>query len=412
MCGSSDVPPPPPPNQTEQELNQMTLDLLKQSKSEQDALKPLLLSEAGLEETKVDNPGEQAAWRNQLVGVEKEIHDIDKAGQANHPAVTSRYQELQQQKAWLDNAIAPKYSKTAERTAAEARAKKMQEQVDVATQRQLSLYSLQADRQEKALKGELPVSEGTQQRKMQEFTRLKEQLSRSGNPVIGDTPESAYSPTTAGTQTLKSFQDHYKLVEDAERQGQISEGDTALVNSLGLTSGVGNTRESMVRGSGPSSAYSPLVGGPISLVAPTESALQPYQFNRQMSYQGSMQNAANNAAEKAGYMQLVGQIGGSAMTAAALASSRSFKKDIKPLSVKDEDRITLSLTGKRKVYRWKYKEEADNSKGHIGMVTEESPDEILTDDKKHIDIASALGVLTIGLRSMSRKIEHLERRAA
>lgn len=421
MCGGGGVPPPPPLSAEETAINQETLSLLRQSRAEQDALRPLLLDESGLR-SKADITGTPEYDRAQELKKNIDIYQkrLDTGTLEFNPsyklnaADRTYYKELLS--GWKTDLakVSAQYEKTPERLTAEARAKKLQEQVDVATERQLKLYGLEADRQEKALRGELPVSEGTTQRKAQEFAALKEQLTRSGNPVTGDTPETAYSPTTAGTQSLKSFAERYKLVEDAERQGQISQGSADLYNSLGLTSNISGNRAIALQSTGAGGApYNTLVGGPISLVQPNLQALQPYQFQRSMQYQGNMQNAANAAAERAGYLQLAGTVLGGAAAGGTykLLSSKSFKKDIRVLSEKDEDIIAMSLTGKRKLYRWKYKTEPDDSKGHIGMVTEESPDVVLADDKKHLDVASYLGALTIGLRSMSRKLDRMERRA-
>ena len=419
MCGSSDVPPPPPQVSAEEELNQLNLDMLRQSRAEMEGLRPLLLAESGLQ-SKADIPGTPEYEKKQTlqknIGFYENALDsgVGPGGINLSKADINAYKDtLSKQKEELKT-LGTQYAKTPERLSAEGRAKKLQEQVDLATERQLSLYGLQADRQEKALKGELPISEGTLQRKQEEFAALKERLTRAGNPVLGDTPETAYSPTTAGTQTLESFKRSYKLIEDSERQGELNQGSSALLGTLGLTSNIGNTRLAQSYETGAAGVpYQNLVGGPIGLINPSLQAQQPYQFNRDMQFQTGMQSAANAAAEKAGYLQLAGQTGAStALIAAAAMSSRSFKKDIKALSEKEEDRIAMSLTGKRKIYNWKYKTERDDSKGHIGLVTEESPDEIVTDDGKHLDIASYLGVLTISLRSMKRKMDALERRAA
>src|SRR3990167_3475425 len=53
MCGGSDVPPPPQPSAEEKALQRETLSLLQQSRKEMDALRPILLSESGLEQKNV-----------------------------------------------------------------------------------------------------------------------------------------------------------------------------------------------------------------------------------------------------------------------------------------------------------------------------------------------------------------------
>ncbi len=52
---------------------------------------------------------------------------------------------------------------------------------------------LSQERQEKALRGELPLTEAGQQKKADEFRTFKERMARAGNIITGDTPETAIS---------------------------------------------------------------------------------------------------------------------------------------------------------------------------------------------------------------------------
>lgn len=93
---------------------------------------------------------------------------------------------------------------------------------------------LQIDRQTRALEGTLPVSEGLEQRRAEEFRVFKEGQARRGNIISGDDSYTATANTTAGMQSLNSFNDTYKLAEDAERRGEIQTGQANIGSSLGL----------------------------------------------------------------------------------------------------------------------------------------------------------------------------------
>jgi hypothetical protein len=75
---------------------------------------------------------------------------------------------------------------------------------------------LQAERTEKALRGELPVSEGTQQRYEEEKGALREKLSRK----LG----SGWEESTPGIQAMGELEKRWGALMDAERRGEISQG--------------------------------------------------------------------------------------------------------------------------------------------------------------------------------------------
>src|SRR3990167_3438829 len=152
MCGSSDVPPPPPQASAEEELNKLNLDMLRQSRAEMEGLRPLLLAESGLQ-SKADIPGTPEYEKKQTlqknIGFYENALDsgVGPGGISLIKADINAYKDtLSKQKEELKT-LGTQYAKTPERLSAEGRAKKLQEQVDLATERQLSLYGLQADRQ-------------------------------------------------------------------------------------------------------------------------------------------------------------------------------------------------------------------------------------------------------------------------
>ncbi len=146
--------------------------------------------------------------------------------------------------------------------------------------------SLQSQRYLKALKGELPVSEGTLQRKDKEFSLLKEAAARRGNVIEGDAPDSAMGLSSAAAANLGQFNRTYKLIEDSERRGELASG------------GMGGAPGGVPLGfAGSAMAYSPasLLPGYSSLSAGYGQAVQPYADQRLLGYQGSLQQASLNS---------------------------------------------------------------------------------------------------------------------
>lgn len=162
---------------------------------------------------------------------------------------------------------------------------------DISKSREIGL--LQADRLEKALKGELPVSEATLTRKNEEFRLLKESAARQGIDIVGDTVDEAFSTpqnSTAAGEAVNRFKRTYGLLEDAERRGEIANvsGVNLGVPTLSLAStatnyGAGSTAPGYAQGAG-------LLG----------QAQQPFQFNRQLQYNTDMTNAQLRSQERAG----------------------------------------------------------------------------------------------------------------
>lgn len=96
--------------------------------------------------------------------------------------------------------------------------------------------------------------------------------------------------------------------------------------------------------------------------------------------------------------------GGELIGAKIAKSSISYKKDVRSAN---PDKL-LAAVKNLDVKKFKYKEglpEADG-KDHLGPIAEESPDEMLADDK-HIDIPSTVGMLLGAVRALSDKVDKL-----
>jgi len=255
---------------------------------------------------------------------------------------------------------------------------------------------LQQERQTKALKGELPLSEALVQQKATEFKNFKEAMARAGNPITGEDPGSAIANTTSGFQGLKTFNERWGLVEDAERRGELTTGQQTLTQSLGVASDIG------IRDWTKLAAFPTRTSGILTGIS---QAMQPIQYQKSLEYNASMQTAANKAG-------LLGDIGGLAgMGLMAMASDPKMKKDIVRKTGKDESRA-LKLVKGTKSYDYRYKEESSSAPKRVGLMADEAPASIVTPDRKGIFPMKQVGLLTMATKELANKVERLEKRRA
>lgn len=168
--------------------------------------------------------------------------------------------------------------------------------------KQDEISGLQTDRYLKALKGELPVSQGTLQRKEKEFNLLREAAARRGNVIEGDSAEGGFGLSSAAAQNLGEFNRTYKLIEDAERRGELAAGGPG-----GGPAALGTLAGSF--GYSPASLL-PSYGG---TAAGYGSAVQPFAQQRNLQYQGQLQNAALQMQGQGALAGLLGSGGGAAL---------------------------------------------------------------------------------------------------
>ena len=127
---------------------------------------------------------------------------------------------------------------------------------------------------------------------------------------------------------------------------------------------------------------------------------------RQTQYQGALQAAIassqNRAAVTAGMYGAAGNIAGMG-GAAIIMSSKDFKEKIKKLTKTEMEEILESIK-KTRLYKWQYKKQFKDFKDdHIGLVTEEAPEFLVTDDGKHLDIVNYLGALTAAIQALEAR---------
>lgn len=450
MCGGGGAPPPPALDPKAQDLEQKQIDLLNEQDAQNKAFQGLQAQQYGYDPVYGASPA--AAKRDQLSA---QIADANArhGGDNNNPeSMALRIQYTQQ---GFDNPtgdwskpVITGYAKSAARTTQDqqvadlqtaqmATAQKANDALNKyldslntddyrayqAAQQQLQeqqtqIALAQGERQQKALAGELPVSQGTIDRKAADFQLLKENLARGGNAIIGDDPGSAYSLSSPGTQALKEFNSRYAGIEDQERQGTLDSSAQTYAQSVGLSGNLGQTAltntSSLSNPGGYAATSTSLnpnsspVQNNLSLVQGYSSAMNPYLQQQQMQWQTGQNNAQIGAANQAGWLQLGGTLVGSGVGAYA-ASNRRFKKNIKP--IKSEREATKALAG-TPVYRWNYKEEPDGHKKHLGTMTDEAPDDVVTEDGDYLDITSYLGLLTLSAKDLHGRVMSLEGKAA
>jgi hypothetical protein len=89
-------------------------------------------------------------------------------------------------------------------------------------------------------------------------------------------------------------------------------------------------------------------------------------------------------------------------------STKEKKKDIKYLSKHDYEEILMKLdTIEVATYRWKRNVDA-NDEIHIGIISEEAPDEIVTEDRKAINTTDYLGFLMAAIKAQQSEIQFLK----
>lgn len=408
MCGGGGAPPPPPIDPVADELAKKQIKLLEEQALQQKVFQGLQAEQYGYEPI-YDNKWQPMEDRK-IVGYQKSD------ARAEQDKQISELQSQQMATAKRANDALEKYLDSLDTEDYKAYQKAQQDLQ--AQQTQIALQ--QGERTQKALKGELPLSEGTVQRKAQDFQLLKENLARGGNAIIGDDPSSAYSLSSPGSQALKEFNSRYASLEDQERRGALDSGTSAYLQAVGLSGNLGKsdlgTVGQLSNPGGYASSSTSLMPGvsPVSnnlnLVQGYSSAMNPYLRQQEMQWQTGQNNAQIAAADRAGWMNLAGTALGSGAGVAALAlSNRKFKKNIEP--IKSERDATKALAG-TPVYRWNYKNEPDGHKKHLGTMTDEAPADVVTDDGDYLDITSYLGLLTLSAKDLHGRILSLEGRAA
>lgn len=458
-----DTPSAAPPDPNMNALQQEQLKLLQQQGDQQSAFSPILAEQMGYTETRtptqVTNP--QIKETKDAVNYLTNVLNAGPDRNGNYSAGGKTFTEetlkdnIAGNQRVLDGLPATvgsttdyttSYAKTAERTAQDkqladlqsaqmATAQKANDSLNKyldslntddyktyqAAQQQLQeqqtqIALAQGTRTQQALEGKLPLSQGTIDRKAADFQLLKENLARSGNAIIGDDPASAYSLSSPGVQALKAFNQQYGTIEAQERQGQLDTGSQAYLQSVGLSGNIGQnaltTTGQLSNPGGYASTSTSLnpntspVANNASLIQGYSSAINPYIQQQQLGQQASQFGAQMNSQNQAGYLNLAGTTIGAGLGAYA-ASNRRFKKNIEAIG---SERDATKAIAKTPVYRWNYKNEPDGHKKHLGTMTDEAPEDVVTEDGDFLDVTSYMGLLTLSTKDLHNRVLSLEGR--
>ena len=82
-------------------------------------------------------------------------------------------------------------------------------------------------------------------------------------------------------------------------------------------------------------------------------------------------------------------------------SSRDLKKDITPVSP-DENRAILQRIRELQLVRYRYREEDAARKPHLGLIAEDSPADVLSENGRAISLYDYVGYLTAGMQALAR----------
>lgn len=346
----------------EQQLQQESINLLRQWQDQIAQLRPLLLEQSGTQE--IPNPEFEDLNRvlqNQFRAIQPENVRAIQEGRAPNFGIESassrqnlnRAQRIINQ---LRNVPSTVLGATPERQAQEARLSQLQEQTTGLFETQLGqlqrqleeqqspgaiaareqqrtleeqfrgVVGQQLERQQAALAGELPVSEALKRQEQQAFEQFKDAQGRAGNIILGDTPAEAAARGTGAQNALSRFKERFELAKERERTG-IIQGEAGISQAgLGQVSQIG--LQGLLPGQLPTPGISPLAAaqpgftGAIpsltsqfpGLFGGVSQALQPFQFGQNLQFQAASQQSANEAAIKAAKYQAFGSIAGGLTT--------------------------------------------------------------------------------------------------
>lgn len=124
--------------------------------------------------------------------------------------------------------------------------------------------------------------------------------------------------------------------------------------------------------------------------------------NAYSSMYGTNQQAQASSNDMWG--KIIGSTAGAAGQAAMMMSSKDFKDNIR-----DNDVDSVELVKSLDIVDFEYK---GSNKKQVGIIIENSPDLLKTNDGKHVDTVNLFGVLTDALQKTIKKVEVLEAKYA
>lgn len=296
-------------------LNQINIDSIRQYSQFIEQLRPIMLQESGFTEVTTDRTRDEALGllrESDPAGRGAALMDhIDRLRQIQSGQIKDRnYRnmdqvgaDLQASERELERYLQPfmkqkKLEKTPERLALEERYKALEGDL-------MTLSQAQLERQNKALRGEIPNTQTLLKTIGKEFNSFKEAEARRGNIIMGDDPFSAVAKGTAAQEALRAFQENATVAKEREIQSIVAETPFAY-GGFELAAGSSGPRAYSMPGS---PNYAGLQGMSLS-------GSQPFQFNRQMEMQQRMEQSSRNRSGRSGLVGTMLGAGAGALLAA------------------------------------------------------------------------------------------------
>jgi len=104
-------------------------------------------------------------------------------------------------------------------------------------------------------------------------------------------------------------------------------------------------------------------------------------------------------------------IGAAGSIIGGMASSKEYKKDITPIS-EDEDAMNFNKVMGIDLKRFKYKpgmgKGMEENREHMGVIAEEAPGEIVTKDRKAVNVGDTVFMLMSAVRELGRQVQEMK----
>ncbi len=162
----------------------------------------------------------------------------------------------------------------------------------VLQEKQYQVTGLELDRQITALKGELPLTVGTQQRYDSDREQFETEMQRRLGP--------AWKTSTPGIQAEEAFESRWGLLKDEERYSQLGRGTSAISSQFSLTEKIPAVKASQ---------YAAFPQRRMGLLSGYSQAAEPFQTQRYLGYQGDVRAETR----RAGLLQDIGYNVGEAL---------------------------------------------------------------------------------------------------
>jgi hypothetical protein len=242
----------------------------------------------------------------------------------------------------------------------------------------IELKELATERSMQALQGELEIDPSVEEDIDRRRVLWDEQLRRQG-----------LRPGDTGYDTAMSKLEHqFEVMRVGLRHGELQ---TAEAVAGGRAADIANLQS---RRTGQMYQYS---ASPLATIPGYAQPMGAYQHYRGTQTQAAIARSQQSGAAWGGLGSFFGQIGGAAI---AKWSSRELKENISPTEG------ALAKLMRTPIYNFKYKKGVEDSGRHIGMISEEAPEELQVMDGKAVDLYSSIGLTMAALKELAKEVRN------